>query len=83
MSLMQRLRQRSIMDSERLSSEAAAELERQAGEIERLRGLLTETQGFIVQGDDAGCEPGTCAECDMHRLALRIAAALTGPRIAL
>ena len=43
---------------------------------ERLRGLLREAQGFIVPGDDAGCAPGECAECDMHRLALRIDAAL-------
>lgn len=43
---------------------------------ERLRVLLTECGDFIVTGTDEGCKPGACAECDMHRLRLRIDAAL-------
>ena len=63
-----------IKDCESLRSQLAD----LTAEVERLRELLREAQGFIVPGDDAGCTPGECAECDMHRLALRIDAALAG-----
>ena len=75
MTLVERLR---LTGGPRECWEAADELERQAGEIERLRGLLRETREFIVFAEDEGCVPGECPECDMTRLADRIDAALTG-----
>jgi hypothetical protein len=56
-------------------------LQQERADNERLRVLLTECGNFIVTGTDEGCEPDGCAECDMHRLRLRIDAALAGAAV--
>ena len=54
-----------LADNARLIASAPALLE-----------ALQLAREFIVPSADAGCPQGECADCDMHRLALRIDALL-------